>query len=102
MGASRVTGCDSIEDTNMETFTTQQQNSGLDGPCTQTPAQSKPKQLRGFAILGAEKRKEIARKGGKTAHAMGRAHRFSREEAKIAGQKGGRAKRSLPEGTQLN
>ncbi|HEY9792578.1 MAG TPA: hypothetical protein V6D22_19410 [Candidatus Obscuribacterales bacterium] len=86
----------------MGTFTTQQQqNSCVEGPCTQTPAQSNPKQLRGFAILGAEKRKEIARKGGKTAHAMGRAHRFSREEAKVAGQKGGRAKRT-PEGTQLN
>jgi general stress protein YciG len=38
-----------------------------------------------------ERRKEIASKGGRAAHAQGRAHRFTHEEAKEAGKKGGRS-----------
>jgi general stress protein YciG len=37
------------------------------------------------------KQREIARKGGKKAHATGHAHQFTSEEARIAGQKGGLA-----------
>ncbi len=36
-----------------------------------------------------EKQRAIASLGGKAAHAMGRAHTYTREEAKIAGRKGG-------------
>ena len=46
---------------------------------------------RGFAILTKERRKEIARQGGQISHARGRAHEFSRDEAREAGRKGGRA-----------
>jgi uncharacterized protein len=46
---------------------------------------------RGFAILSAERRTEIARQGGQISHARGRAHEFSRDEAREAGRKGGRA-----------
>lgn len=46
---------------------------------------------RGFATLSAEKRKEISRKGGQSAHAAGTAHQFSSEEARRAGSIGGRA-----------
>jgi general stress protein YciG len=46
---------------------------------------------RGFATLDREKVKEIARKGGKAAHAAGTAHEFTSEEARIAGRKGGTA-----------
>jgi uncharacterized protein len=46
---------------------------------------------RGFAILPQERVREIARQGGQTAHAKGRAHEFSRDEARAAGRKGGRA-----------
>ena len=46
---------------------------------------------RGFAMFTQERRREIARQGGKIAHARGRAHEFSREEAREAGRKGGRA-----------
>jgi general stress protein YciG len=35
------------------------------------------------------KQREIARKGGKAAHAMGRAHTFTPDEARDAGRKGG-------------
>jgi general stress protein YciG len=46
---------------------------------------------RGFAALPAEKVREMAKKGGKSAHASGRAHEFTVEEARAAGAKGGRA-----------
>ncbi|MFO1432020.1 MAG: KGG domain-containing protein [Candidatus Competibacteraceae bacterium] len=44
---------------------------------------------RGFASMEAEKQRKIARKGGQAAHAMGRAHEFTPEEAREAGRKGG-------------
>jgi general stress protein YciG len=47
------------------------------------------KGLRGFASMDPEKQKEIASKGGKSAHAKGTAHRFTSEEAKRAGHLGG-------------
>ena len=46
---------------------------------------------RGFASLSAEKRKEIAQQGGKAAQARGVAHKFTIEEARAAGRKGGRS-----------
>jgi uncharacterized protein len=46
---------------------------------------------RGFASLTTERRREIARQGGKTAQARGVAHRFTVEEAREAGRKGGRS-----------
>ncbi|MCR4279650.1 MAG: KGG domain-containing protein [Candidatus Zambryskibacteria bacterium] len=46
---------------------------------------------RGFAGMDPEKQREIASKGGKAAHESGNAHEFDSEEARRAGQKGGRA-----------
>lgn len=46
---------------------------------------------RGFATLDPERRREIARMGGKKAHALGTAHEFSQAEAKAAGHLGGKA-----------
>lgn len=43
----------------------------------------------GFAAMSPEKQREIASKGGKTAHAKGSAHEFTPEEAREAGRKGG-------------
>jgi len=48
-----------------------------------------PKSHRGFAVMDIERQREIASKGGKAAHAQGRAHEFSPEEARSAGHKGG-------------
>ena len=48
---------------------------------------------RGFSGMDPEKHREIARKGGKAAQATGKAHKFTTEEAKEAGRKGGRARR---------
>ena len=49
------------------------------------------KSNRGFASMDREKQKEIASKGGKAAHAQGRAHEFTADEARTAGRKGGEA-----------
>lgn len=46
------------------------------------------KSKRGFASMAPEKRREIARKGGKAAHAAGTAHVYTSAEARIAGRKG--------------
>lgn len=52
---------------------------------------AKPRKPRGFAAMNRELVSEIARKGGRAAHAQGTAHEFTSEEASIAGRKGGRA-----------
>ena len=44
---------------------------------------------RGFASMADERQREIARKGGRAAHAKGTAHEFTSDEARAAGQKGG-------------
>lgn len=46
--------------------------------------ETKPKQQKGFAVLSAEKKFEIASSGGKAAHAMGRAYKWNSETAKAA------------------
>jgi general stress protein YciG len=50
-----------------------------------------PKQRRGFAAMSPEQHRAIARLGGLTAQRDGKAHRFSSEEARAAGRKGGQA-----------
>ncbi len=45
---------------------------------------------RGFRGMDPMKQREIARKGGQAAHAKGRAHEFTRDEARSAGHKGGK------------
>jgi general stress protein YciG len=49
----------------------------------------RPKSNRGFASMDLTKQREIASKGGKAAHAQGRAHEFTADEARNAGRKGG-------------
>ncbi|UYQ94087.1 KGG domain-containing protein [Chitinophaga horti] len=51
--------------------------------------EEKPKSRRGFAAMDKAKQKSIASKGGQAAHRMGVAHRFTPEEAREAGRKGG-------------
>jgi uncharacterized protein len=50
------------------------------------------KSNRGFASMDPNKQKLIASKGGKTAHKKGTAHKWTSEEAREAGRKGGRAR----------
>jgi general stress protein YciG len=49
------------------------------------------KDRRGFALMDREKQRAIASKGGKSAHKNGSAHKFTVEEARSAGSKGGKA-----------
>lgn len=51
--------------------------------------------------MSPEKRAEVARKGGQTAHATGRARRWEEgsEAAREAGRKGGRASKRRKEAT---
>jgi general stress protein YciG len=46
---------------------------------------------RGFAAMSPEKRAEISSLGGKAAHRMGKAHKFTTEEAAMMGRRGGLA-----------
>ena len=43
----------------------------------------------GFAAISLERQREIASLGGKAAHAKGTAHKFTSEQARTAGRKGG-------------
>jgi general stress protein YciG len=47
------------------------------------------KSRRGFAAMSPETQRRIASEGGKASHASGRGHRFTAEEARDAGRKGG-------------
>jgi general stress protein YciG len=58
--------------------------------------EGKPR-LRGFAAMSPEKKKEIAGMGGRAAHASGRAHQFSTEEARAAGKKRHQVAASQPD-----
>lgn len=46
---------------------------------------------RGFAAMDSQRQREISSIGGRAAHAGGHAHRFTTEEARAAGRKGGSA-----------
>ena len=50
-----------------------------------------PRSSRGFASMNPERQRQIASEGGKAAHARGKAHKFTSEEAREAGRKGGQA-----------
>lgn len=50
------------------------------------------KNRRGFASMNRDKQRMIASKGGKTAHKKGTAHKWTSEEARAAGRKGGQAR----------
>lgn len=53
------------------------------------------KSTRGFASFSPEKRKMVAAKGGRSAHAQGKAHQFTSQEARKFGALGGRAGRNI-------
>ncbi|QJX45426.1 general stress protein [Hymenobacter taeanensis] len=61
-------------------------NSNSDNP----PA----KRARGFAAMDPAQQRRIASEGGRASHQSGRGHRFTSEEAREAGRKGGQASRS--------
>jgi general stress protein YciG len=52
------------------------------------------KSMRGFAAMDPAEQRRIASEGGKASHESGRGHRFTSEEARAAGRKGGQASRT--------
>lgn len=56
---------------------------------TMQTSSDRPKSNRGFASMDPGKQRDIASKGGRAAHAQGRAHEFTADEARTAGRKGG-------------
>lgn len=46
---------------------------------------------RGFASMNPEKQRKIASLGGRAAHRKGTAHKFTSDEAREAGRKGGKS-----------
>jgi uncharacterized protein len=48
---------------------------------------------RGFASMDRTRQAELASKGGKKAHALGKAHTWTKESARAAGLKGAEANR---------
>ena len=55
------------------------------------------KSRRGFAAMSPEQQRRIASEGGRASHESGRGHRFTSEEARAAGRKGGRISRRGPQ-----
>lgn len=53
--------------------------------------QPAPAKKRGFAAMDPAKQREIASRGGRKAHAIGKAHQFTSQEASVAGRLGGQA-----------
>lgn len=53
------------------------------------PVKGRIKQRRGFAAMDKDAHRELARSGGVAAHAYGLAHRFTSDQARDAGKKGG-------------
>jgi general stress protein YciG len=75
---------------NIEHLDTTSARVSVEGTETGTP-EAASKSRRGFAALSIEKRREIASKGGRAAHAQGKARQFTGDEAREAGKKGGRS-----------
>ncbi|HEY0221143.1 MAG TPA: KGG domain-containing protein [Candidatus Paceibacterota bacterium] len=51
------------------------------------------KEKSNFATMKKEKQREIASKGGRAAHLKGTAHKWTSDEARAAGRKGGQISR---------
>lgn len=66
----------------------------------QNTGAERPKQgsSRGFAAMDPEYQRQIAREGGRIAHERGVAHKWTSEEAREAGRKGGQNSRGRSRG----
>lgn len=56
------------------------------------PPAAQSRKYRGFASMSSGKRRQVASRGGRAAHALGTAHEWTSEEAKLASKKGKRSK----------
>ncbi|TGE06559.1 KGG domain-containing protein [Hymenobacter fodinae] len=68
------------------------QNASTKGQTTNGQTSNTSK--RGFASMDPELQRRIASEGGRASHQSGRGHRFTSEEARAAGRKGGQASRN--------
>lgn len=57
---------------------------------------------KGFASMTPERRREVAREGGKQVQRNGTAHRWSPEEAREAGKKGAESRKNGRESVEQN
>jgi general stress protein YciG len=80
-------------------------NSNSSASFSNAPADKQPKRparrigeksRRGFAAMSPEQQRRIASEGGRASHESGKGHRFSTEEARAAGRKGGQISRRGP------
>jgi len=67
------------------------QSLDVQSPLPLAPAAEPIKKKRGFAVMDRAKVQEFGRRGGVSAHVLGKAHEFSSDEARAAGRKGGMA-----------
>jgi len=77
-----------------ESVTTNERTSTLPGSNQPTIANADvetDRGRRGFAAMPSELVRELAQRGGRSAHRSGRAHQFTSDEAREAGKKGGHA-----------
>ena len=81
--------------TNNSAPSTSPRQSEAGRPAARAASKTTPagKSLRGFAAMDPAEQRRIASEGGKASHASGRGHRFSADEARDAGRKGGQASR---------
>ena len=63
--------------------------STTESPASRPANRTGGKSRRGFAAMSPETQRRIASEGGKASHASGRGHRFTADEARDAGRKGG-------------
>ena len=80
----------------MQTNTTANTATTTRRPAQRRASKAVTKSPRGFAAMDPEQQRRIASEGGKASHASGRGHRFTSEEARAAGRKGGMASRIRP------
>ncbi len=57
---------------------------------------------RGFAAMDPVDRREVASKGGKRAQKLGTGHKFTSEQAREAGRKGGKVRGKGGSGTRAS
>ncbi|AOB30658.1 hypothetical protein AKI39_08070 [Bordetella sp. H567] len=63
---------------------------------TDSQDQKERRKPRGFAAMGPEFQREIAAQGGRAAHRLGKAHRFTSQEARAAATKRHAARQAQP------
>ncbi|OZI59749.1 KGG domain-containing protein [Bordetella genomosp. 11] len=66
---------------------------------TDNQDQKERRKPRGFAAMGPEFQREIAAQGGRAAHRLGKAHRFTSQEARAAATKRHAARQAQPAGS---